>query len=60
MSESLDEGAEEEPDSVEDSVEPLNLSRMRKAELIDYAEESGIDVSEEMTKAQIIEAIGAE
>lgn len=36
----------------------INLSRMTKAQLLDYAAGAGVDgVSSSMTKAQIIEAI---
>lgn len=37
--------------------EPKPLSKMTKAELIELASVSGIDVDEKMTKAQIIEEI---
>ena len=36
-----------------------DLSTMTKAELIDYANEHGIEVSESWTKAEIIDAINA-
>lgn len=41
-----------------DTAAPLNLSGMTKAQLLNYAEENGVDgVSGSMTKAQIIDAI---
>jgi len=48
--------AQEEADATE---ELPDLSTMTKAELIDYANEHGVEVSESWTKAEIIEAINA-
>ncbi len=38
-------------------MDEFNIEKMKKQELLDYAEERGIDVSEDYTKAEIIRAI---
>ena len=43
----------------EEVAESKPLSKMLKAELIDYAKENGIEIDEKATKAVIIEAIEA-
>ena len=52
---------ETEPDAQEDeeipSESPTELESMTKTQLIEYANEHGVDVSSSMTKAEIISAI---
>lgn len=38
---------------------PTNLSRLKKDELVSLAQDKGLEVSEEMTKDQIIEVINS-
>jgi hypothetical protein len=49
---------EAEVEIEEDTTKPIE--KMNKQELLDYAEELGIELEDGMTKAQIIEAINAE
>lgn len=46
-----------EPDEEEGSI---NLEKLTKAELIDYADSQGIDLNMRMTKSDMIAKIGAE
>lgn len=47
----------DEPDEEEGSI---NLEKLTKAELIDYADGQGIDLNMRMTKSDMIAKIGAE
>ena len=55
-----EEGEGGSPPAEEDTVgEPRDLDAMTKDQLMDYADEHGVEYQESWTKAQIREAIGA-
>lgn len=40
-----------------DETPPVDLGRMNKAQLLEHAAEAGVEANDDMTKAQILEAI---
>ena len=55
----VEEAAEKAVEVVEEAAEEKPLEKMLKAELIEYAENNGVEIDPKATKAVIIEAIKA-
>ncbi len=57
--EPAEEAVEEAAEEVAEETEEKPLDKMLKAELVEYAENNGIEIDAKATKAEILEAINA-